>query len=120
MKNAANKVWAKIKSINVTVTGKIRLGFVEITVAPLIIVHAQIWACFLLHYQEVERRDTEKLPASVNYEVLLQPFDCLFLLISFHRLFLLYYSQSKRYSNASEYVIMETVMRNEAFSDNRG
>lgn len=33
--------------------------------------------------------------------------------------FLSYYSQSKRYSNASEYVIMETVMRNEAFSDNR-
>lgn len=31
----------------------------------------------------------------------------------------LYYSQSKRYSNVSEYVIMETVMRNEAFSDNR-
>lgn len=30
-----------------------------------------------------------------------------------------YYSQSKRYSNVSEYVIMETVMRNEAFSDNR-
>ena len=33
--------------------------------------------------------------------------------------FALYYSQSKRYSNVSEYVIMETVMRNEAFSDNR-
>ena len=32
---------------------------------------------------------------------------------------MLYYSQSKRYSNVSEYVIMETVMRNEAFSDNR-
>lgn len=32
---------------------------------------------------------------------------------------ILYYSQSKRYSNVSEYVIMETVMRNEAFSDNR-
>ena len=31
----------------------------------------------------------------------------------------LYYPQSKRYSNVSEYVIMETVMRNEAFSDNR-
>ena len=31
----------------------------------------------------------------------------------------LYYSQSKRCSNVSEYVIMETVMRNEAFSDNR-
>ena len=30
-----------------------------------------------------------------------------------------YYSQSKRYSNVSKYVIMETVMRNEAFSDNR-
>ena len=30
-----------------------------------------------------------------------------------------YYSQSKRCSNVSEYVIMETVMRNEAFSDNR-
>ena len=32
---------------------------------------------------------------------------------------LLYYSQSKRYSNVSKYVIMETVMRNEAFSHNR-
>ena len=32
---------------------------------------------------------------------------------------ILYYSQSKRYSNVSEYVTMETVMRNEAFSDNR-
>ena len=32
----------------------------------------------------------------------------------------LYYSRSKKCSNTSEYVIMETVMRNEAFSDNRG
>lgn len=37
MKNTANKVWAKIKNINVNVTGKIKLGFIEITVASLIV-----------------------------------------------------------------------------------
>ena len=35
MKNAANKVWTKVKNINVTITGKIKLGFIEIAVAPL-------------------------------------------------------------------------------------
>ena len=35
MKNTANKVWAMVKNIRVTVTGKIKLGFIEIAVAPL-------------------------------------------------------------------------------------
>ena len=35
MKNAANKVWTKVKNIKVTITGKIKLGFIEIAVAPL-------------------------------------------------------------------------------------
>jgi len=33
MNNAANKVWTKIKGLNVTITGKIKLGFIEIAVA---------------------------------------------------------------------------------------
>jgi hypothetical protein len=36
MKNAANKVWTLVKNINVSFTGKIKLGFIEIAVAPLI------------------------------------------------------------------------------------
>lgn len=37
MKNAANKVWTMVKNIKVTFTGKIKLGFIEIAVAPLMI-----------------------------------------------------------------------------------
>lgn len=40
MKNAANKVWATIKNININVTGKIKLGFIEITVASPIVSQA--------------------------------------------------------------------------------
>ena len=35
MKNAANKVWALVKSFKVSFTGKVKLGFIEIAVAPL-------------------------------------------------------------------------------------
>ncbi len=35
MKNTANKVWTKVKNIKVTITGKIKSGFIEIAVAPL-------------------------------------------------------------------------------------
>lgn len=45
MKNTANKVWAMVKNIRVTVTGKIKLGFIEIAVAPLNICRL-VRACF--------------------------------------------------------------------------
>ena len=34
MKNAANKVWNRLKELNVSFTGKVKMGFIEITVAP--------------------------------------------------------------------------------------
>lgn len=34
MKNAANKVWNWIKGLNVSIAGKINVGFIEIAVAP--------------------------------------------------------------------------------------
>lgn len=34
MKNAAHKVMGWIKGLNVSVAGKVKLGFVEITAAP--------------------------------------------------------------------------------------
>lgn len=34
MKNAANKVWNWTKGLKVSIAGKVKLGFIEITVAP--------------------------------------------------------------------------------------
>ena len=34
MKNAANKVWNWSKGLNVSIAGKINVGFIEITVTP--------------------------------------------------------------------------------------
>ena len=34
MKNAAHKVMGLVKRLNVSIAGKVKLGFVEITVAP--------------------------------------------------------------------------------------
>ena len=34
MKNAANKVWNWFKGLNVSIAGKVKLGFIEITVVP--------------------------------------------------------------------------------------
>lgn len=40
MRNAANKVWTRVKDISFTFTGKIKLGLVEIAVTPKIIPQA--------------------------------------------------------------------------------
>lgn len=48
MKNAANKVWTLIKNIKVSFTGKIKLGFIEIAVAPLMISRLKQEPVFLM------------------------------------------------------------------------
>ena len=42
LNNAAKKIWSWLKGLNVSMTGKLKLGFIEITVAPKKLPQVQI------------------------------------------------------------------------------
>ena len=48
MKKAVCKIWEVVKNTTITVTGKFKLGFVEIAVVPGHIPQTRMGLCFLL------------------------------------------------------------------------